>query len=180
MMSRHFSRFFLKTALVTACLTGVLVVAGAPGAEARVKGPRLDSLSAGCGAAQDEADKLVAETGTATEARKTEIFARLREIADFWDRYCRDTFGSINPLRFPASVSAPRKVLDGNNVALPSHTDPKPKPRDPKALVPRPPAQVLEAEASDDESEELRPSPTTPPAAEKLDPTDATSKRVSR
>ncbi len=31
-------------------------------------------------------------------ARKQELLTELRRIADFWDSFCRSTFGSINPL----------------------------------------------------------------------------------
>ncbi len=89
----------VKVIAAGAVVASTLVVGPLP-AEARVNGPRYDSRSIQCGAAQDRADKLVAEYGKpgTTNARKQEILAELQRIADFWDTFCRTRFGSINPV----------------------------------------------------------------------------------
>ncbi len=91
-------KWMVKAMATAAVVTATLAIGPLP-AEARVpSGPRYDSRSIQCGAAQDRADKLVAEYSNpdTTNARKQEILSELRQIADFWDSFCRGTFGSIN------------------------------------------------------------------------------------
>jgi hypothetical protein len=71
-------------------------------AEARVPAldPRADSLSATCGALQDQADSLRAEYKSLgdtnpTSPRMGEILSELRNIWLAWDGFCAPTFGSI-------------------------------------------------------------------------------------
>jgi hypothetical protein len=85
---------------ILALAMGAALAAGSLGvavpAEARVNGPRLDSLSIGCGALQDEADRLIAEYKNASNARREEILARLRNIGSDWHAICKGVFGSIS------------------------------------------------------------------------------------
>lgn len=87
-----------KAVFAAAALT--LAAAALSGtADARVKGPRLDSLSAGCGILQDEADRLRAEYANqnTSNARREEILTRLRQIGRDWNNIgCRAVFGDIS------------------------------------------------------------------------------------
>ena len=81
-------------------------------AEARVPAsdPRADSLAAGCGALQDEADALRAEykavaSANPGSARLDEILARLRVIGGQWNDICRGTFGNMAYLVRPDRLS---------------------------------------------------------------------------
>ena len=71
-------------------------------AEARVPdGPRVDSLSAGCGLLQDKADSLreqYDEIGRANpnDPRLDDILAQLRQIGSQWIDVCAGTFGNIS------------------------------------------------------------------------------------
>jgi hypothetical protein len=79
----------------------VAVLSSAQISYARVRGPRLDSLTAYCGALQDRADALLSEyakkgmNGEFPSARQDEIMSELGNIARAWDQTCKRTFGSI-------------------------------------------------------------------------------------
>jgi hypothetical protein len=89
------SRSAMTVAVCASLVLGSLGLASS--AEARVNGPRLDSLSAGCGQLQDESDALRAEykDSNTTNARRDEILARLRVIGGHWNDVCRGTFGDM-------------------------------------------------------------------------------------
>jgi hypothetical protein len=93
------SLFTRATAAVGLCAVSFGVLAQA--AEARVSGPRLDSLSIFCGQLQDEADRLLSEYPNASPSRKDEILTRLREIGRTWygdsvsNGICDAVFGDI-------------------------------------------------------------------------------------
>jgi hypothetical protein len=86
-----------KTTIV---LAGAVLLAGlglGTEAQARVKGPVFDSFSAGCLSLQTESDGLVAEYKNASEARREEILAKLRNIGQTWiDIGCKAVFGDIS------------------------------------------------------------------------------------
>jgi hypothetical protein len=76
------SLFSRATAAVGLCAVSFGVLA--PATEARVSGPRFDSLSIFCGQLQDEADSLLREYPNASPSRKDEILTRLRQIGETW------------------------------------------------------------------------------------------------
>jgi hypothetical protein len=91
------TRFALVlVSLVAGC--GALLFMGSE-TQARVPaGPRVDSLSAGCGALQDRADALRAEYArlgkNMTQADHDRIIGELREIGNAWNGTCSRIFGS--------------------------------------------------------------------------------------
>jgi hypothetical protein len=93
------SLFSRATAVVGLCAVSFGVLA--PATEARVSGPRFDSLSIFCGQLQDEADSLLREYPNASPSRKDEILTRLRQIGETWygnsvsDGICDGVFGDI-------------------------------------------------------------------------------------
>ena len=64
-------------------------------AEARVSGPRLDTLSFQCGAMQDRRDAIWDEYTGASAARREELMTELSILIQDWIKICMGTFGAI-------------------------------------------------------------------------------------
>jgi hypothetical protein len=78
---------------------------GAAGhAEARVNGPRLDSLSFQCGQLQDRRDAIWAEYSGASPARQAQLMDELRGIMQNWTSICQGTFGAIGVRMAPETT----------------------------------------------------------------------------
>ena len=82
-------------------------------ANARINGPRLDSVSVGCGQLQDEADGLRAEykNPRTSAARRDQILDRLRNIGRNWNDLCRSKFGDMAYRPWMSSLMD-RKILN--------------------------------------------------------------------
>jgi hypothetical protein len=92
--------------LATVVVIGVGVVA--PAAAERVP-PGGDSFQQGCRAIQDYTDGLIAEYKTASDARREEILAELRNWGMTWIQIgCRAVFGDISA----RIILPPRGLLD--------------------------------------------------------------------
>lgn len=88
-----------KTTVLMAGAVLLAALALSTQAEARVKGPALDSFTAGCLSLQNDSDGLIAEYKNASMARREEILAKLRNIGQTWiDIGCKAVFGDISLL----------------------------------------------------------------------------------
>lgn len=100
---------FRWLAVVSALVVVVAASAFAPHrVDARVKGPRLDSLSKGCGDLQDQYDQAVRNLETAsktgTQADYDRALAKLVSIIGLWKgSVCQSSFGSIHFMKHPPS-----------------------------------------------------------------------------
>jgi hypothetical protein len=98
-------RLVAATAIVVVVAASVFVPNRA---DARVTGPRLDSLSKGCGQLQDAYDRAVLDLETAaktgTQAQYDAALANLVSIIRQWNQsVCKDTFDSIHFMKNPPS-----------------------------------------------------------------------------
>ncbi len=84
----------LRLGAAVLAVTGVVAVAVPSVAAARVKGPRIDSHTAHCGALQDRADAIRAEIWQ-TKSITSEQIAELQSIGRSWSEWCAEKFGSI-------------------------------------------------------------------------------------
>jgi hypothetical protein len=92
--------------------------------DARVKGPRLNSLSKGCGDLQDEYDQAVRELETAsktgTQAQYDAALAKLVSLIGLWrGSVCEDSFGSIHHMKNPPSQVTGVNVNGGKPTLAP-------------------------------------------------------------
>jgi hypothetical protein len=96
MSIRHFKK---TSVLITTVIATSFVLTLSEPAFARIKGPALDSFSAGCLALQTAGDQLIAEYKNASNARREEILQQLRNNGRTWREIgCQAVFGDISRL----------------------------------------------------------------------------------
>ena len=88
-------RVVLSGMMALTLISSAGFVGAAGHAEARVNGPRLDSLSFQCGQLQDRRDAIWAEYSGASKARQEQLMDELRGIMQNWTSICQGTFGAI-------------------------------------------------------------------------------------
>lgn len=91
-------------ASIVLAAAALLLVGGE--AHARVKGPRFDSLSAGCGALQDRYDEIMEQfkNGNLSQAQYDALLQEGRNIVSNWNSVCAGTFGNINYIKLVPKV----------------------------------------------------------------------------
>jgi hypothetical protein len=93
--SGSIKRFILSGAMALSLFTSAGFMGIATHAEARVNGPRLDSLTFQCGALQDRRDQIWDEYTDASPAKREQLMTELSGIIQNWIAICMGTFGPI-------------------------------------------------------------------------------------